>query len=619
MSFILKRWTNHHSRESLHNVIRLSTGLCLLGLFLWQDADSSSSLLTNPNILTVVGYIILSTTILLFTRQNTIPKAYLHSATIFIDILALSLLLIFGEETTAPLCIIYYLLLLNNGLHRYPRGFWLSASLSILGFSSVLYMSSFWYSQIYIGTGLLLGIILMTLLISRRLHNSNNTIGTAAPDSNSTQNGEIPLRNTEVHIKQKLLLITHDSTDRHMLLNYITSWEIEVQICNSAIRAFAELLNAADKGTGYSTIIVDSLNLEMDPGQFSRSLRSDDSLRAIHLIHISPGENSGHETQLIDAGYSRVLNTPLDKTILFNALHTTEQKPWEGNNVTQLINYYSNKESSRQPVDILLATPDLIEQDSFRSILEQDGQRVYSVDSGSQTLDALNTHQFDLAIIDFKMPDMDAKDVIRLYYYTNLNQDWVPFITLVDKATPEILSLCREAEVDAILVRPIQKQKLLSTVADVSTAKAKRADNIDNQINPIHSHDSQIKDNRRQVLNIPTLRQLEHLSSNNDFLEQLISNFNGDMSQLLDGIAQAIDNNLFTEFQDLSHALRDSSCNMGANLLYRVSLQALQINQHEFRKQAPLILDELHIAQSKTKYALHNYVEQRDNSATDKE
>ncbi|MCP3671159.1 MAG: response regulator, partial [Gammaproteobacteria bacterium] len=426
----------------------------------------------------------------------------------------------------------------------------------------------------------------MALLLLKQQQKTEKTATNAKHHTTNSINTELAARNIENQKHQKILLITPDATDRHMLLNFIDSWGIQVHVCNSAARGFAELLNTTNRENGYSTVIVDSLNLDMDPTQFSRSLRLDSTLDTIHLIHISPGQNSEYEAQLINAGYSRVVNTPLDKTILFDALHTTESKSPSNNNITHLINHYSSKENLRQPIDILLATPDLDEQKALRNILEHDGQRVYSVNNGSQALDALNTHQFDLVIIEFNMSDINGRDVIRLHYYTYLNQEWVPFVALVGEATAEVISQCRETGVATILVRPVSEQKLLSTIADIATSKAKQADSINNYNHPLHSLNEPTKNGHNQTLNIQTIMQLEHLSPSDDFLDQLISGFNHDVSQLLDAIERSIETNRFTEFKDLSHALRDSSCNIGADSLHRLSLQALQINRHNFQKQA---------------------------------
>jgi two-component system sensor histidine kinase RpfC len=404
-----------------------------------------------------------------------------------------------------------------------------------------------------------------------------------------------------------------------MLFSYIESWGINVDTYNSSLRAFAELVNHAESDYGYTTVIVDSLNLDMDPIQFAKYIQLDSGLSNLHLIHISPELSLDQKKQLLDAGYTTLLNTPLDKTILLDALHDHKAKTTTGSNITRFIKHYSSKTNERQPLDILLAISNKAEQELFSVTLEHNGQRVYTVSSGSQALDALNTHQFDLVILDFNMPDIEGKEIIRLYYYTYLNEDWVPFIALVNEANPEVMGQCREAEVNAILVRPVEKNELLITVSDIASSKTKRAESIDKHWQPPHIHETQIHDNDDQILNAQTLMQLEELSSSNNFLSQLTTKFNHDMDILMDGLEQSIQNNCFTDFKDLIYALKDSSCNLGADSLHKLSLLALQINQREFQGQADIIFKEIRETLSKTKYALQNHVVKQNSSATESE
>jgi two-component system sensor histidine kinase RpfC len=488
-----------------------------------------------------------------------------------------------------------------------------SSILAIFGFIAALNWSSYWNSQITLGIGLIAGIILISVILFREMENNHRSmdhnyktdlVNQVSPDSRNTQ---------------RLLLITNDIKDRHMLLSYIDSWGINVDTYNSSLRAFAELVNHSESKNQYTTVIVDSLNLDMDPAQFAKYIRLDDALSNINLIHISPGLPTNHEEQLIEAGYTSLIKTPVDKTILFDALHTNNKQATKGKNITKFIKHYASKSSFKQPLDILLAVADPAEQDLFSSTLEHDGHRAYSVSSGSQALDAINTHQFDLVILDFNLPDMEGKEIIRLYYYTYLNEEWVPFIALVDEATPDVLYQCREAEVNAILVRPAEKKELLITVADIASSKTKRAENIDKHWQPPHIHKTQIRDCNDQIINTKTLTQLEELSSSDNFLNQLSTKFNNDMDRLVDDIEQSIRNNCFTDFKDLVYALKDSSCNLGADALHKLSLLALQINQREFQGQANEMLNEIKETLLKTKYALQDHLAKQNSSASEHE
>jgi CheY-like chemotaxis protein len=601
--------TGRQLSEAEQNVIRLMIGCGVLVSLLWVNPTSVTVSSTNPALVTISSYLLFTTLLAIGIWQKLGSSSTRRSIAIFTDIFAATLLLIFGGEYTAPVCITYYLLILSYGINSHKHEFRISTSLSVVGFSCAIYFNDFWQSQPILSMGLLFGMVVMAMLISKHMQR----------DVTTAINTEQPPHDTKHDEGIKVLLVTQDSIDRHMVLSHLNSWKIPVTICNSSVRAFAKLIHAVENGAGYTTVIVDSLNLDMDPGQFSKSLRFENKLGDINLIHLSPGLSKEQEEQLLATGYSKLITIPLDKTILFDAIHSSTAELHGNSNVTRLISRYLGKKDSPHPADILLAIGNPIEQTLFRSILEKDGQRVYSVSTGSQALDALNTHQFDMVIIDLKMPDIDGKDLIRLYYYTYLNQEWVPFIALVDEATPSVLYQCREAEVDAIMVRPVSEQKLLMTVADIAASKTKQIEPVCNFPKPNHASDSINAENSDPTLNTHTLRQLENLSSSNVFLERMISNFHNDMNKTLDGLQRAIDNHHFKEFQDFAHALRDTSSNLGAISLHRLSLKALQINQSEFQQRSKTLLNELHLALEKTMRALREYVTKSGNSATEQE
>lgn len=501
-----------------------------------------------------------------------------------------------------------YLLTIRNILNTKSHKILASIILSALCLAAVVYLSSYWSYQTTIG--MIIGLLLIPLIFYKSNNDSHSDKAIATHDQTPNQDDQNEL---------KLLLLTNDLKDRHLLLSHIDSWGINVVTSNSSLRAFAELVNHAESNSGFTTIIVDSLNLDMDPIQFAKYIQLDSYLSNIHLIHIAPEHSIEHKEQLLDAGYATLLTTPIDKTILFDALHSKKNCLTSDKNITQLISRYSSKSTVRQPLDILLAISDKADQEIFRAILEQDEQRVYTVNNGSQTLDALDTHLFDLVILDFNMRDIESVEIIRLHNYTNINEEWIPFIALVDEATPEVLSQCRGAEVNAILVRPVGEKELLITVADIASSRTKQAESIDKHWHPPHISETQIKDTGSNILNTQTLLQLKELSSSNNFLSQLTTKFNQDMDVLMDGLERSINDNSFTDFKDLIYAMKDSSCNLGADALHEISLLALQITQQDFQSQSRLVLKEIQETLAETKSDLQSYVIERDNSVSRKE
>ncbi len=595
-----------------YNWVRVVIASVFLLVIPWLSSDPFYFSIANPLLATVIGYILFTVALVILQSREIITKIQHNCLTLLADISGITLLLIIGESAASPLCAAYYLFIIHNGINSSTRQLLISSFLAVSSFTTVLYLSSYWNTHLELGVGLISGLTVISLILFREITNNYNVNQIVQDDT-----AEPTLK--DKHSSLNVLFITNDTQDRHMLLSYIDSWGINIETSNSSLRAFAELANSAESENRFTTVIVDTLNLDMDPIQLAKYIKLDDALSKIHLIHISPEYSTDHETRLTDAGYSTLLTTPIDKTILFDALHTHNKQLAKGKNITKLINHYASKASFRQPLDILLAIADTTEQQQFRTNLENNGQRVYVVNSGSQTLDALNTHQFDIIILDFNMPDMRGNEIIKLYYYTYLNEEWIPFIALVDEASPEVLSQCRDAEVNAILARPVEENELLITVADIASSRTKRAENIDKHWQPPYIHETQIRDCNAQILNTKTLNQIEKLTTSNNFLEQLTTKFSQDMDTLMDDMELSIHNNCFTDFKDSAYALKDSSCNLGADALHKLSLFALQINQRDFQSQARIILTEIQQTLSKTKYALQAYTTKQKSSTFESE
>ena len=104
-------------------------------------------------------------------------------------------------------------------------------------------------------------------------------------------------------------------------------------------------------------------------------------LQSLYLIHVGPGNHGSQETRLLNAGFTKLLSTPLNRTFLFNALHNTYTQPESGGRVVRLIDRYTS-EVSDQPLSILVADRSFVRQ-RIRSILQRAGHRVFMVNGAS--------------------------------------------------------------------------------------------------------------------------------------------------------------------------------------------------------------------------------------------
>jgi signal transduction histidine kinase/HPt (histidine-containing phosphotransfer) domain-containing protein/FixJ family two-component response regulator len=113
---------------------------------------------------------------------------------------------------------------------------------------------------------------------------------------------------------------------------------------------------------------------------------------------------------------------------------------------------------------ILLAEDDPINQIVVRSVLAKFGYQVDVVSNGQETLEALETQNYDLILMDCMMPVMggfEATAIIR-DPASKVRNHFIPIIALTANALRDEQSKCLAAGMDAYLAKPLEVAELLS-------------------------------------------------------------------------------------------------------------------------------------------------------------
>lgn len=80
---------------------------------------------------------------------------------------------------------------------------------------------------------------------------------------------------------------------------------------------------------------------------------------------------------------------------------------------------------------------------------------------GSEAIVKVKTNPIDLAIVDVRMEPVDGFDFIRALRGMN-NQ--IPVILVTGDHSPDVLEKCSEWGVGAVLIKPVQKERLIKAV-----------------------------------------------------------------------------------------------------------------------------------------------------------
>ncbi len=503
----------------------------------------------------------------------------------------------------------------------------LAVAVCVLALTSLVVFGDFWLQQTYLGLLLISGAIATLLLLLTRDGNTQDSTPRAALEkdeiffesdeaSEKAEEGS-PLDTNlgesipkEEISDRRVLLLSNDRSDRHNIAKHLQSWNLEPTKCDTAARAYFELIQASENGRPFHAVIVDRGRFDLDASQFSTAMRSEYELQEIYLIlvGVQAAEDLNDEFQRL--GYTRVLSVPLNKTLLFNALHSTHSMPAKTDNgVVRFIDHY-NGTPSHQPLSILLAENNRGTQQRMLSVLQRAGHQVFLVDSGARVLDALDSHRFDLAMVSLDLREINGIDVYKLYRFTRIDLQWTPFILLLNQPGNGDIRRCAEAGIDATLEWDADSRKILTVVKNVVLendhfdSPEKNLGNSSNQ--PHLSQENTTSENT--ALDRHRLMELDKLGSNTTFMSDLIDSFNRDNRHFVTQMQLAVENGDLDRFRDLGHAIKDSAGSLGALKLHQLGTSATLLRKDLFRQHAPDLVKQITECCRLSNNALQNFL-----------
>ena len=303
-----------------------------------------------------------------------------------------------------------------------------------------------------------------------------------------------------------------------------------------------------------------------------------------------------------------MIGFPLETRLLYNALHSVLAGGNPESGVVSLADYYQRKTPTRS-YQILVADDDQINRKVIAKQLEVAGHHVRLVADGEQALDAMNEGEYDLVILDSHMPVMTGLEATRLIRVMQAGRAAVPIILFSADATPEIIREATDAGVDVFLSKPLEASKLYSTIEQLAGKRARSASSV---VQPIAPQ----KQTQVPLLDLGTLRELERMSQDPQFVQQLVGLFRDDSSALMSRIEESLAHHRSEEFKSQVHALKGSALNLGAKRLFAHCTEIGMLNLRDIESSAKPLAEETRAIITETQAALAEYVKNRSSVAS---
>jgi len=385
--------------------------------------------------------------------------------------------------------------------------------------------------------------------------------------------------------------------ERNVLSNHLAGWRVRYEYEESIERFFLRIEQMQrSKQTG-TVVMCSPQNVGMSAKDFADKVAALDLNSTMPMILFNPDMQAELDEDRLRLGYTSILRFPLDKTLLFNALHgVMAPRPTSG--VISFKDHYERTNKDKRGVRILVAYDNGTNRKIIARILEHGGHKVELVEDGEKALDKLEQNRFDLMILDMNMPQMGGLDVVKIHRATSLQSVRTPVIILTADATIAAMRECEAAEIDSYLTKPVDAITLLDTIARL-TATVNTVDVAE------LSTLTKDEDEHSSLLNENTLHQLALLGEGQDnFLQVVIHGYISETEKILEAMRTSLTNHEYATFKELAHIIKGSSGNLGADAMYTQCSEIMKCPPADLDLKASMLMKQLHACFKTTRMLL---------------
>jgi len=417
-------------------------------------------------------------------------------------------------------------------------------------------------------------------------------------------------------VDRRALVLSSEPEVAESLRAHLSGWGVHVTTVDRSAQAFARIVGSSNTGAPFDFILAVRDGLDIDAAGFARAVRSDSTIHESRLILVTRGEDGGEP--VATDGYSAALPAPVDKRMLFNALHfsgvgTLEDDPSVGN----LAEKYRRKKAGGRKLRVLVAEDNRTNQMVIGKILERAGHDFTIVANGEEVLDALKEQTFDIALLDLHMPVMGGIEAAKLSRFMSPGASRMPIVALTADATPEARTECEEAGMEACLTKPIDTRMLFDLFERLvpGGGTARRSPEEGAPVGEITAEASEGLE-ESPCLDPRYLQELSDLGGTSDFVVRLAWTFLKGSKEKVRGLERAVADLDVEKSRELAHALKGNSGQIGAFALMRACERFSSIAAGELEKNGGTYLENVKEELSRARTALDEYIGTRNSAVS---
>lgn len=405
----------------------------------------------------------------------------------------------------------------------------------------------------------------------------------------------VPAYLTETLPALPILLVTTHLAQAQMLSDVLARWHLYPTVMSSTKEAMHALVQAEQAQQPFVCVLLDLSPAAPQDCELLVWLRRQPYLAATPVLPLTMATHAGAHEVWRTYGVTTHLTKPVSQAALWEAL--TQVCSGVSQDAAAHLVTYGPHEPTTDPLRILLADDNLVQQQLARRLLEKRGHDVTTVADGTAAIAIASRQPFDVLLLDIQMPSLNGFEVTAaLRERERQTGQHLPIVAMTAYVMPGDRERCLDAGMDAYIGKPLHAEELFRTLAALAPV-------------PPQQHagewavDPTVWD--RQEL-------LTRVEGDTDLLQELLRLFLADYPSRLEELRGALARADSTALTQTAHALKGALSNISAPTATAAALRiescghakhwedapaALQSFEAELARLLPLILP---IAQAPT-------------------
>ncbi|QRR00028.1 response regulator [Dyadobacter sandarakinus] len=256
------------------------------------------------------------------------------------------------------------------------------------------------------------------------------------------------------HWGKKILIVDDNFTNLTILRRQMENWQLVPVLASSGEEALGILAD----NQGIDLVVTDMQMPLMDGITLARNLRS--SGRQIPLILLSSvGEPLKEQERQL---FTSVLTKPIRQHILSkHIINALQQHTKIGMEAAQVSRFQTNL-AKDFPYEVLVVDDNAINQHVIVRVLQKLGYQPDIANNGREAVEAANSKNYGLVLMDMQMPVMDGVEATRLIRKTVVQQPII--IALTANTLEEDRQQCLNAGMNDYMSKPININEVTSKI-----------------------------------------------------------------------------------------------------------------------------------------------------------